>query len=135
MSSTVHTGFLAIPATSAPFDTGAWLALAYFGVVVVLQGLLRFGTGAAQSQLVALVSPLAIAALFTPQRLGLQRLIDHRLYRRTYDANQTLVNFGHTLPDDVDLGQLSDGLQLVVEEAMQPEHISRWPRRSSERQR
>lgn len=104
----------------------ALLALAYFGTVVLLQSVLRFLTGAAQSQFVTVVSTLAIAALFTPLRLRLQTVIDRRFYRQKYDAARTLASFSLTARDDMDLAQLSDRLQTVVDEAMQPTHVSLW---------
>jgi hypothetical protein len=48
------------------------LALAYFGSVVVLQGLVRVFTGQSQSQVVTVVSTLVIAALFVPLRRRVQ---------------------------------------------------------------
>ncbi len=104
----------------------ALLALAYFGVVVVLQGLQRLLTGSEQSQFITVLSTLAIAALFTPVRARVQAFIDRRFYRRKYDAARTLASFSATMRDDVNLGELSDRLQTVVEEAMQPAHVALW---------
>jgi hypothetical protein len=72
------------------------------------------------------ISTLAIAVLFQPLRRAIQNVIDRRLYRRRYNAEQVLANFGTTLRNELDLSQLSERLLEVVQETMQPEHISLW---------
>jgi hypothetical protein len=104
------------------------LALAYFGSVVVLEGLVRGLTGQSQSQVVTVVSTLAIAALFVPLRRRVQAFIDRRFYRRKYDAARTLAAFGAGLRDEVDLENLSAHLLSAVDEAMQPESAALWLR-------
>ena len=106
----------------------ALLALAYFGTVLVLEGLVRLLTGQSQSQVVTVISTLAIAALFVPLRGWLQRAIDHRFYRRKYDAARTLAKFGASLRDEVNLDDLSAHLLSAVDETMQPETAALWLR-------
>lgn len=54
--------------------------------------------------------------------------IDRRFYRRKYDAARTLAAFSSTLRNEVELNLLSEQLVEVVQETMQPAHISLWLR-------
>ena len=99
------------------------LALFYFGSVTALQSLFSLLTG--QSNTLAIVaSTLAIAALFIPLRRRIQSFIDRRFYRRKYDAAMILEAFGTKLRDQTDLEKLCEDLAEVVDETMQPAHVS-----------
>src|SRR6266567_2194718 len=107
------------------------LALVYVGLVIGLGSLVRLFTGQlAQSPVVIVASTLAIAALFQPLRQRIQAIIDHRFYRRKYDAARTVAAFSATLRNEVELTQISEHLVAVVRETMQPERISLWLRKS-----
>jgi hypothetical protein len=107
----------------------ALLALLYFGLIFVLQ--LLFQGVFHQNNAVAIVaSTLAIYALFQPLRRRIQKIIDRRFYRRKYDAAKTLEAFSATLRSEVDLTELSEQLVAVIQETMQPAHISLWLRKT-----
>ncbi len=107
----------------------AILALLYFSGVVILQQFFRIVTGQS-SDLTIVLSTLAIAALFNPIRLRLQRGIDRRFYRKKYDASQTLASFDRTTHYEVDIEQLTSALQSAVEETIQPEYMTIWLKES-----
>jgi len=101
------------------------LALVYFGLILSLQSLVHLVTGTISEQpLVIVASTLAIAVLFQPLRRRIQTIIDRRFYRRTYAAQKTLDAFSSALRAEVDLDQLREHLLAVVQETMQPTHIS-----------
>ena len=107
----------------------AMLALVYFGGVATTQALFQALTGQEkQPQLAIVVSTLVIAALFNPLRRRIQSFIDRRFYRRKYDAAKTLEAFSAKLRDETDLHALSEDLVGVVQETMQPAHVSLWLR-------
>lgn len=105
----------------------ALLALIYFGSVVLLQRLFGQVTGE-QSTAAVVLSTLLIAALFLPLRRRVQSAIDRRFFRRKYDAEKTLEAFAATVRNEPDLDALTTELVRVIQETMQPEHVSVWLR-------
>lgn len=109
--------------TSYAVITGL-LALVYFGSIVALQRLLTPLTG--ESDIAVVLSTLLIAALFLPLRRRVQNVIDRRFYRRKYNAEKTLQDFAATVRDEADLDKLTAELLRVIQETMEPEHVSIW---------
>ena len=103
------------------------LAAVYFGGVAVLQASFRGLTGQG-SPLAIVLSTLAIATVFFPLRRRIQAFIDHRFYRRKYDAQRALASFGTTARDEVELERLAQALVGVVDETMQPAQVTLWVR-------
>jgi hypothetical protein len=103
------------------------LTLFYFGLIFALQSLFQ-GLFKQNNAVAIVVSTLVIAALFQPLRHRLQQFIDRRFYRSKYDAAKTLEAFSATLRNEVDLGELREQLLNVVQETMQPAHVSLWLR-------
>ncbi|GAC1345342.1 MAG: hypothetical protein NVSMB27_07440 [Ktedonobacteraceae bacterium] len=101
------------------------LVALYVGLILALQALVRVITGSmSQQPLVIVGSTLVIAALFQPLHRRIQNLIDRRFYRRKYDAARVVAAFSSTLRSEVDLDQLREQLIAVVQETMQPAHVS-----------
>jgi hypothetical protein len=69
---------------------------------------------------------LAAAALFNPLRRAVQRTVDRRFNRARYDADQMVTAFAARLKDAVDLDSLRDDLASVVQQALEPAHVSVW---------
>jgi hypothetical protein len=105
----------------------ALLGVLYLGSVISLQSLFRTVTNAS-SDLAVAISTLAIAALFQPLRRQVQSFIDRRFYRHKYDAARTLASFQSRLKDEVNLDDLTGDLVGVVQDTMQPAHVSLWIR-------
>ena len=108
--------------------TGLLVAV-YAGLIIGLQALVR-GLTNQDSSVTIVISTLAIAAIFQPLRRSLQNSIDRHFYRRKYNAARTLEAFSATLRNEVDLATLSEHLVAVVQETMQPSHVTFWLRPS-----
>jgi hypothetical protein len=114
----------------------ALLAVIYEVSVFMLQSLTNGLTFIRGNQLAIIASTFLIAGLFKPLHDRTRALIDRRFYRRKYDAAKTVAAFSATIRDEVDLNQLCAKLVAVVDETMQPTHVSLWlcpPKRSSEK--
>jgi len=103
------------------------LVLVYAGSVLLFQRLFYTLTGQ-DSVLAEIASTLAIALLFQPLRHRIQVIIDRRFYRHKYDAAKAIAAFGAQLRQrkEMDLTTLTSDMLKVVEETMQPEHVSLW---------
>jgi hypothetical protein len=103
----------------------ASLALFYFGLVVVLEGVLRSLVGSS-GQIATIITTLSIAALFSPLRRRIQDFIDRRFFRQKYDAEMALAEFAAAARSETDLEQLSRRLTGAIQETLQPEQVSLW---------
>ncbi len=101
----------------------AFLGISYYGVIVGVQTVSPAAEG---SPAVAATTTLVVAALFTPARRRIQAFIDRRFYRRRYDAARTIEDFSARLRQHIELDTLSRELLKVVQDTMQPAHLSLW---------
>ena len=101
------------------------LALVYFGMVVLLQGMFESLSGE-QSPIAVVISTLVIAALFSPLRRRVQLAIDRRFFRQRFDAQLVLAQFSQTARNEVSLQALIGELTHVVQETLQPERVTVW---------
>ncbi len=93
----------------------------YTGLVLLATEVLRVHTPVAVA-----AATLAAAALFNPLRRRVQRTVDRRFNRARYDAEQTVAAFAGRLKDAVDLNVIRDDLAGVVQQALEPAHVSVW---------
>ena len=112
------------------------LAAIYVGCIVALQALSRVvlhTSGSGDNPLSIVISTLVIAALFQPLRRRIQRAVDRRFYRTRYDARKAVETFGTMLRQEVDIASFSEQLLTVVQQTMEPAHLSLWLSESARR--
>jgi hypothetical protein len=97
------------------------LAGVYAGLVLLATEVFRLRTPVAVA-----AATLTAAALFNPLRLRVQLAVDRRFNRARYDADQTVAAFAARLKDAVDLDSVRDDLAGVVQQALEPAHLSVW---------
>jgi hypothetical protein len=100
--------------------TGLLVGL-YAGLVLLATQVFRF-----HSTVAVAASTLAAAALFNPLRRRVQHVVDRRFNRARYNADQTIAAFAARLKDAVDLVSVRDDLGTVVDQALEPVHVSVW---------
>ena len=93
----------------------------YAGLVLLATGVFRF-----HSTVAVAAATLAAAALFNPLRRRVQRAVDRRFNRARYDADLTVAAFASRLKDAADLDAVRDDLAGVVQNVLEPVHVSVW---------
>jgi len=69
---------------------------------------------------------LAAAALFSPLRRRVQRIVDRRFNRARYDAEVMVAAFALRLKDAVESDSVRDDLADVVQKTLEPAHVWVW---------
>jgi hypothetical protein len=103
------------------------LGVAYAGVVLLL-GQLFGDVGHEPPSWAVAGATLAVAAVFQPARRRVQRAVNRRFNRGSYDAARTIQDFSDRLRHEIDLPTLSGELLSVVDQTMQPTSASLWLR-------
>jgi hypothetical protein len=93
----------------------------YAGLVLLATQVFQF-----HSTVAVAAATLAAAALFNPLRRRVQSRVDRRFHRARYDADQMVAGFAERLKDTVDLDSVRDDLGAVVNQALEPAHLSVW---------
>ena len=97
------------------------LAGVYAGLVLLATKVLSV-----HSTVAVAAATLAAAALFNPLRVRVQRVVDRRFNRARYDADRTVAAFAARLKDAVDLDSVREDLAAIVNQTLEPAHISLW---------
>ena len=99
-------------------------------LVGVYAGLVLLAT---QALPVSLSTPVAVAgstlvaaALFSPLRRRVQRVVDRRFNRSRYDADQTIAIFRAQITGAVDFDAVRDDLLGAVRHVLEPAHAWLW---------
>jgi hypothetical protein len=87
----------------------------YAGLVLLATRVFSFRTPVAVA-----AAALAAAALFSPVRRRIQRIVDRRFNRARYDADQIVAAFAARLTATVDLPPVCGDLAAVVDRALEP---------------
>ena len=93
----------------------------YVGLIALTETVMGFSSSVAVA-----ASTLAAAAAFQPLRRRLQRAIDSRFDRATYDARRTVEAFSSRLRDQVDVDTVRSDLLTTVAHVMAPAAESLW---------
>jgi MFS family permease len=91
----------------------------YAGIVLLATRVVSITTPVAVA-----ASTLAAAALFNPLRRRVQRAVDRRFNRARYNADRIVAAFAARLQDAVDLDSVCGDLAAVVQQNLEPAHVS-----------
>ena len=112
-------------AVSYAIVTGLLVGL-YAGLVLLATQVMTV-----RSPVAVAAATLATAALFNPLRRRVQHGVDRRFNRARYDADEAVAAFAGRLKDAVDLDSVRDDLTGVIQQTLEPAHLSVWVSRSS----
>jgi hypothetical protein len=102
------------------------LVVVYLALNLVLTN--AFSSLAGGNAVVVAASTLAVAALFTPLRRRVQRVVDRRFDRARYDAERTSAAYSERLRSEIDLASLVTDLHSTVDDAISPSRVGIWLR-------
>ncbi len=100
------------------------------GTLVAMYGLAVVGLQAVlparSSDLVVAGSTLAVAAVFNPLRVRVQRLVDRRFYRARYDAEHVVMHMTEGLQNSVSVEAVLCDTQAVITDVFAPAVLAVW---------
>ncbi len=107
------------------------VSLVLVGLFIVVNlglqgGLLISITGS--NPLAVAASTLLVAVSFNPLRRRIQRVVDRRFHRATYDAERTVAGLAGRLRDEVDIARLRQEILDVVDRSFEPTDVHLWLR-------
>jgi hypothetical protein len=105
--------------------TGVLVSVFAAGVVALQPALAWFTQG---ETVAVAVSTLVAATLFQPLRRRVQRAVDQRFDRTTYDAQRTVEAFAERLRDEVALDAVVADLHETVGASIRPSSLGLWLR-------
>jgi hypothetical protein len=109
--------------------TGVLVAVFAGGVVALQAALVGFTQG---ETLAVAVSTLVAATLFQPLRWRVQRTVDRRFDRASYDGQRTVEAFAERLRDEVALDAVVADLHATVATSIKPSSFGLWLRQASQ---
>lgn len=107
-------------------------AFVYYGAIIGLELVTHQNPTA--PHIIFVTTTLALAIMFDPVRIYVQKHIEQRFNRHNREAARAVQTFTSTLREEIDLDQLSDRFLTVIEQTMDPYSVSLWTRISEERQ-
>jgi serine phosphatase RsbU (regulator of sigma subunit) len=107
-------------------------AFVYYGAIIGLELVTHQDPTA--PHIIFVTTTLALAIMFDPVRIYVQKHIEQRFNRHNREAARAVQTFTSTLREEIDLDQLSDRFLTVIEQTMDPYSVSLWTRISEKRQ-
>ncbi|MGZ3599683.1 MAG: SpoIIE family protein phosphatase [Ktedonobacterales bacterium] len=99
------------------------VALIYYSVITGWELLTH---GPTTSEIIVVTTTLATAALFEPGRAYLHALLEQRFHLRDDKTTRTIQAFTSTLRQEIELNGVREHFISVIQQTMQPQHISLW---------
>jgi hypothetical protein len=102
------------------------LIVVYLIVNLVLTSVLSSVEG--NDSVAVAASTLVVAALFTPLRRRVQRVVDRRFDRVRFDADRTTAAFAERLRNEIGIETVTQDLDATVRTAISPSAVGLWLR-------
>lgn len=101
----------------------AGIALIYFGGITGWELLTH---GPSTPEIIVVTTTLAVAAIFEPGRAYLQAFLEQRFQFRDDVTARTIEAFTSMLRQEIELNGVRERFLTVIQQTMQPQHLSLW---------